>query len=378
MEKQLVPEKVLAEATSILFVTHFAIGDYLYWQTYFTAFHRAYPHIKIHVFVDELRRTWKWWRWPALKKYSLYDWLEQSPFIEKVYKNSYSPWAALQSWLHARAQQYPIVVSLATLRTGRYALLARFMGHKAFVVGLINKKKSLTNIFYRLLDATSFFGGELMASGYHITDCYARIFEDFFGISVLDRRPFLAVPRVWQTNAKLMLLKWGLVSAAQGRSDRPRIVFVNIFAKDRKRCWSIDAAIDLIRALQMQDTFPDTYFIFNALPGNVAMMKKKIDIKGLRNVIIFSAHRHFFQLPAIIELCDLVISVETAVMHIASAVHVPVLALMRTKNPEWAPWDKNNAKIITAAQRQDWVKHISAAPVVTAVKDFLRPSTLRF
>jgi ADP-heptose:LPS heptosyltransferase len=46
---------------------------------------------------------------------------------------------------------------------------------------------------------------------------------------------------------------------------------------------------------------------------------------------VFLSAENFFQLPAMLSWCDLIISVETAVMHLANAVHVPVIALMRQK-----------------------------------------------
>jgi heptosyltransferase-3 len=59
--------------------------------------------------------------------------------------------------------------------------------------------------------------------------------------------------------------------------------------------------------------------------------------------------------------------VETAVMHLANAVHVPVIALMRQKNPEWAPIDRNNSTVITANHRRDWVKAVTVEQVLKAI-----------
>ena len=58
------------------------------------------------------------------------------------------------------------------------------------------------------------------------------------------------------------------------------------------------------------------------------------------------------------------ISVETSVMHLASALKVPVVALMRTKNPEWRPWDEQRSFVVHAANRQDWVKDITVDKVL--------------
>jgi ADP-heptose:LPS heptosyltransferase len=54
-------------------------------------------------------------------------------------------------------------------------------------------------------------------------------------------------------------------------------------------------------------------------------------------------------------------------MHLANAVHVPVIALMRQKNPEWAPIDKRNSTVITVARRDDWVDQIGVQEVMAAL-----------
>lgn len=379
MEKQLVPEAVLARADKILFITNLAIGDFLYWQTHFKAFHAAYPHIKIHVWVDEIRRTWKWWKWKGLKRYSLYDWLRECAFIEKIYDKTYSPATLVSSLKEARAEGYPVIVSIANLRPHRYALLGRLMGPKAFVAGLRGRIgwKGLNlwqRLMYKVLDASSPLQVKDLAPDHHITDRYAAWFNNFFGIQTEAAacRAVVEVPRQWRTNAKLTFLKWGIPRHAQAVGYRARTVFINIFAKDKKRCWPLEAALDLIAMLRSQDYFADAHFIFNTMPGQLKAMQRALRENEVGNVILFSAHEHFFQLPALIEQCDLVISVETAVMHLAAALKVPVVALMRTKNPEWVPWDKEYAYVLMAAKRSDWVKNIPPTQVVHAVNAFLR------
>jgi len=122
---QLVPPELLARADKILFVAHLALGDFTYLQSCFRAFARAYPHIEVHLWVDERRRTSRASAWPHLKKYALYDWLDECPYIDRVYNETYSPALFRQSVRQAQAEDYPIVVSLAMLERHWYASLAR-------------------------------------------------------------------------------------------------------------------------------------------------------------------------------------------------------------------------------------------------------------
>ena len=80
-----------------------------------------------------------------------------------------------------------------------------------------------------------------------------------------------------------------------------------------------------------------------------------------------SAEENFFRLPAMLVACDLIVSVETAVMHLANAVHVPVVALMHGKNPEWAPIDAVKSTVLATLHRRDWVKAITVWQVMAVL-----------
>ncbi len=377
MDKQLVPTVVLEKADKVLFIAHLAIGDFSYLQNYFKAFKEQYPHIKMHLWIDEPRRTFLWWKWQSLKSYSLYDWVRATGYFDKIYTETYSPWKLWSSLKKARSVVYPLVISVATLRAHRYALLARLAGPQAFVVGLTRSTKFIQwmkRSLFRLLDAGFSVNPKTLRSEYHITDVYASWFKNMVGVDVDEdgRRPFIMIPRVWAMHAKLTLLKWGVVRGAHRTEKGKPLVFINIFAKDKKRCWTVSAALDVIHQLRMRDDFAHGCFVLNAMPGAFGAMQKVIDEQGIKNIILFSANRHFFQLPALIQLCDLVISVETAVMHLAAALKVPVVAIMRSKNPEWAPWDKNYSTVLFAEKRIDWVKDIPVYRVIAAVDESLK------
>jgi heptosyltransferase-3 len=137
MNPPIIPQALLTKSNKILFITHLALGDYLYLQNFFLAFSKAYPHLKIDLWVDEVRRTEDQTKWPFLKKYALYDWVESCPFFHKVYRNTYSPSGYEASINEAQKEHYPIVISLATLRPNQYAHLARKISKNGFVVGIL-------------------------------------------------------------------------------------------------------------------------------------------------------------------------------------------------------------------------------------------------
>ncbi len=363
MPTQLVPEELLQKSDKILFIAHLALGDFAYLQNCFRAFAQAYPHLKMHLWVDEVRRTADTSKWPALKAYSLYDWVRSCPFFEKVYDQTYSPELLRQSVDEARRQDYPIVVSLATLRPAQYAGLARTLGPRGFVSGMQEKFKLLALhrlAAYRKLDAALPIYQLERDVPQHISAVYAGWFAALFGLRVApaERFPYVEIPARWLQQADEQLQQWG---CGKGSGKR---VFVNAFAKTKKRCWPLQRVAQLIRAMQARDEWRDACFIVNAMPHDMPAMRRFLECEVLKKTWLFSAEENFFQLPATLSRCDLIISVETAVMHLANAVKVPVIALMRQKNPEWVPLDHANSTVITAVRRRDWVEAITVPEVM--------------
>ncbi len=368
--QQLVPSTVLASVDKVLFITHLAIGDFTYWQNYFAEFAKQYPHIKIDIWVDEVRRTRCFWRWNSLQNYSLYDWLEACPFINKVYRETYSPGTYKKSIKAARAERYHLVISLATLRSHQYARLARAISPRGFVAGMVNKPKwfqVLKKWAYRKLDAKLLLGTINKPDDFHITDFYAQCMEQLFGfkVALAERAPFINIPRKWISYAKLRFLMWGI---DKNSKEFGKVFFINAFAKGGKRCWPLKNVFALMSAFKQYDQWGDVSFIVNVPPEELPMARKYFNKHSMNDTYLFSAQHNFFQLPAMISICDAVISVETSVMHLASALKVPVVALMRTKNPEWRPWDEARSLVVYAPNRKSWVKDIEVRQVIDGVE----------
>lgn len=122
--------------------------------------------------------------------------------------------------------------------------------------------------------------------------------------------------------------------------------------------------------MQKTEAWKHSAYVLNTVPEKWTETKAILERRSdASNVFLFSASDNFFQLPAILDQCDLIVSVETAVMHLANAVQVPVLALMRQLTPEWMPIDKQNSRVVMTVQRDDWVEEISLDRVIAALPD---------
>jgi ADP-heptose:LPS heptosyltransferase len=368
-DAQLVPASLLQQADKILFIAHLALGDYAYLQACFQAFARAYPHLKIHLWVDERRRTSRSSEWAHLKKYALYDWLAECPYIDKVYDETYSPQLYRESLEAARQEGYTIVASLASLERHKYASLARSISPDGFVVGQKKRVRSydlVKRLVYRKLDAFIPAYTPSSAPGEHISDIYAGWFTQMFGVEIppAARFPVLDIADKWMDYARTQFADWGFLQA-DGKPSR--VVFVNAFSKSVERSWPLERVISLIRTMRREPAWRDTGFVVNVVPEELAKARELFAGAALARTELFSAEDNFFQLPAVLSLCELIISVETAVMHLANAVHVPVIALMRQNNPEWAPIDRANSTVITVPRRGDWVDKIGVQDVMAVL-----------
>lgn len=371
----LVPPELLARADRILFITHLAIGDFTYLQSGLRALAEAYPHLRVHVFVDERRRTPDAALWPHLRKYALYDWLAACPWVDKVYDQTYSP-AGLQASLgEARAQAYPIVAALTVIDCHRYAHMARSISPDGFVVGLNKPAERWVHVLsrragYRKLDASLPLYSAATRGDQHISDIYAGWFEGFFGVDVPPalRYPTLDIPATWRQWAQARLTQWGLV-ARQAQPQAP-LVFINAWSKSPDRTWPFERVLALVRAMRTRARWRDAGFVINTVPearADTERLLARMRDPALARVRLFSAEEHFFQLPAMMALCGLVVSVETAVMHLANAVQVPVIALMRRNHPEWVPIDRANSTVIMVDGDDDWVTAIGVEDVLAVL-----------
>ena len=364
MQIPLVSQERLASATKVLFIVPLVLQDFQYIQTYLRAFKQQWPHAELHVWLDDARRTRFFWRWKRLQRHALYDWLHANDIFNKVYAKTYSPGVYKASVREARAYNYPVVVSLARVQPHRYARLARTISPHGFVVGT-RDATSIVQQFkrwqYRHFDAALNLAS---VQGEHITDVYAAMFEQFFGLVVAtgNRAPFIVIPRQWVVYASLTLLKWGVNRKQPGAG---KIVFVNTFSYNAQRCWPLQKAFDLIRQMQAMTEYSNAYFIVYTEPEHYRESLNLYYEHAIGNTQLFSARESFFQLPAMLSLCDIIVSVESSVIHLATALGKPVIALMRQNNAAWLPWNCQRSCIVTAAKRADRITTISVA----AVKD---------
>lgn len=365
----LLSEEQLRATKKILFVAQLAIGDFAYLQSQFAAFKKKYPWIAIDLWVDDLRRTWCFWRWNALKKYVVYDWVEGSGLFNKVYRESYAWPLFYKSIKQAAQEEYPIAVFIGMMRPHQYVGYLRKMAPQGKLISLVHPNKKYRA--YKGLDGRIPFDLNLEKQTKHISQIFADWFEKLCGLLTTheERQPFVVLSNAWQSYGKLKLVQWGVV---KNNEQVCPLVFINSFAKSSKRCWPMARVAELINAIKAEcESLRHARFVINALPEEVALVEAMIKKAGLTNALVFSAHENFFQLPALLSLVDLVITVDTSVVHLATAFKRPLITLMRSKQIEWKPQDTERTEVIIAKNGAH-VGNITVGEVIQATKNVIQ------
>jgi hypothetical protein len=255
------------------------------------------------------------------------------------------------------------VVSLATLRPHLYAALAREISPEGWVVGMKKTVKLFQPhhlLAYRKLDA-AMPPYRSPTPEHHISDVYAlvpaveRRRSYRRGTLPLRRHPASGTSTRrtswWPGSSRHAMASW----SSSIPMPRPK----TLLAAGARGCTDPGhaGAAGLGRGLLHRQ---------RRSPGAGPCTRSDRPLWPAAHAAL-QREENFFQLPAMLACCDLIISVETAVMHLANAVQVPVIALMRQKNPEWVPVDRDHSTVITAPGRRDWVKAVSVEQVMKAI-----------
>lgn len=361
-------EKFLGNCKRILYMSPMAIGDYVYQGAFLKALSNKYPLLEIDLWIDDCRASKKLWH--AGRNTAMNQWLSSESYINYVYSMPESSAERDQNIKEAWSKDYDAVVFITTSRISGFASAALSIVNSGKVFGTTSFSiidNVLNYLTYQRLDGKIRI--ENSFNYHHITDFYQAIFLRFFSLSVPNKERILklnlATDLTKKSANKLSYL------ARQHQLENPKTIFINHLSTASKRDWRLNQVETL--TLLINKAMPDSLIILNAPPHaykDLCQWLKNNQKLNSLGIEVFTAKENFFELPALMSQCDLVISVETAIMHLASSLNLSQIALIRESAYRWRP--QNNAKVILGKKTVD---SISPATVLKAMQalDVLLP-----
>ncbi|WDE05938.1 glycosyltransferase family 9 protein [Thalassomonas viridans] len=362
----LISPQQFQQAKRLLFMSPLALGDFLYLKTFLGEIKNNYPHLELDIWLDDNRNNSQSWR--LLRSQTIEQWIEKEQDFTRSYGCCDSLSQQQQQVSRAQELDYDLVIIQGGNRGRHYSALAREISPNAFIAtykggsrycGLLDKWD------FRHSDKTYQLNKKSLPKNYHVTDRYYQIIKAIAGINLApsDFMPVLKLPTQSVSNAVDWLAEQFTDPARQGQ-----VVFLNHLSTDKKRDWRLNQLFELI--VQMGQHRPDTRFIINITQDQLDEIASKVTSSSELlpfQVAVFTAQNNFFELPALIAQTDLVITVETAIMHFAAATKRPLIAMMRQKKPYWAPPASETTRVVYTDKKKDHISDIRVDNIIKTI-----------
>lgn len=321
-------------AKRLLYMTHLAIGDFIYQGVWLNALKSKYPHLQIDVWFDDCRRRPH--SWAAGRNKTLGEWLEADGSFDEVYPIVSNVEERTTQIARAAARKHDLIVFIGKNRSEQFAKVARQVSSTAFAVA--TKSKPWNNPlakwwYFSRLDGQLSFDEYSQRLG-RITAIYAGIFGKVFGLSPEDTggRESLEIrydPKYTET-AKQYIAGFG--------ENAKSFVFLNHLSTAERKDYPWNQLRDVM--LSLHEQYPDLAFIVNSPPDKYdetrEVIEQDVALSALA-VKAFTATGNFFELPAVMAECDVTITVDTATSHLAASLDKPQVAIMADDIKLWQP-----------------------------------------
>ncbi|QBF83153.1 lipopolysaccharide heptosyltransferase family protein [Shewanella maritima] len=351
----------LQQAKRVLYMSHLAIGDFVYQGVWLQALKHKYPQLSIDIWFDDCRS--KPQDWAAGRNKTLTEWIDATEEFDDTYPIVADLEQRAQSIAKAQAKQYDIIVFVGKNRPEKFAKIARQISHSAQIA--VTNSKPLSNPIANYMHMKKMDGvisyDNIAAKVSHITELYSQCFNQLLGLETSDlvagkqQLPLAVKP-------EYLALVEPTVSKLVAQEQDKKLVFINHLSTASKKDYPWEGVKTLIVELSKQH--PTLAFIVNTPPDKLDEVEQAIAQDGdLSNLAVCAstAKTNFFELPALMSLCSLVITVDTATAHLALSLDVPQVTIMASDFKLWQP--QGNSIILegNGKARQVAVKDVIAA-----------------
>ena len=151
-----------------------------------------------------------------------------------------------------------------------------------------------------------------------------------------------------------------------GLGENAATLLVNPYSTTKKRDMSLEQLDQVLQAWHVPGEARLSYV--SVPPHRYESMQEWLAArKDLPNARAFTARKSIFELICLIALVQQVVSTETAIMHFANTLDIPLLALMRQKTKHWAPMANGKTQVLFAPKASSWVQEIDLSLISEAM-----------
>jgi ADP-heptose:LPS heptosyltransferase len=249
--------------------------------------------------------------------------LEAHPNVHRVFvRTGWRDWLLLFPRL--RRQGYDVVFSFIYGKGLREGLIASAIGRRQARKISVMRPTRYHGLFTNVI--------RVPRTARHMAEQLSYVVRHSF--ASVDERPSTSYPMHLATDAKAEERASAFLTEHQA-SD---VVVVNIAAAEPWREWPWSNCVDVLRELLPR--WLDVTFVLVTPPEKLSRAESVVDACASDRVILFPPSRRFLDVVALFGRARLVLTTDTASVHIASASGRPVVALysgIRTTTGLWSP-----------------------------------------
>lgn len=304
----------LHKINRILILRYDRIGDMIVTTPILRTLKQQYPHLRIDILASKVNA----------------EIVRGTLFVDNLLILETNWLRLLQQIASLRKQDYGVVLNFIFNRTTGPGILANLVAPKGLKVG-------------QGLDRYAFYFNRLVKVKrfeQHMLESYVTMIEQAFGISVL--REELSFQITIDDDTKRFVNDWlqthALRRGAEAKGEGLPYLVLNPSGKHRDRSLEVQQVVALVKSLS---TRQGVRLVLLDSPGNEALSEF---IRGGSNIQQSLSYRTLTSKPlgelaSLVEGALLVVSPDTSIVHFASAMQTPVLAIYapRDASQEWLP-----------------------------------------
>lgn len=339
----------ISSLRSVLFLRADAIGDAIVTRPLWLALKKRNPNIIIGV----------------AGSYRNLPLLTTDPYVDHTYNFAESDKTKLQEEIvKARSENYDLVIACTLHQTTRNAVLARKASPHGLTASIL---RGTPDNRRRIFSKMVFLDPELSISQMVLQLQY--MFEQLFGEKLADeeRMPSIFIPEEIAVKVNDELQK------RYSETETSHLIIINTESATEFREWGNANCIEL--AKQLTSLYPSAYVALLSSPHRSERLLQTLEAEHLPKTISFFPTVSILEAAALTGASSLVVSPDTSIIHVANAVHKPVIGLYVLKN-EWTPYNVPAYAVYT--KKGQPVSSISVDTVLQAAQDLLDPNSTTF